>query len=43
MAIKLVNLNCLLMPNGEILFCGRSLGFLSEDEIKKYVTIIQET
>lgn len=38
--MKNINLNCLLMPNGEILFCGRSLGFFTEEELKKYATDI---
>lgn len=39
--IKLIALECLLMPNKEILFKGKSLGFLSDDEIKKYIKEIQ--
>lgn len=38
--MKNINLNCLLMPNGEILFCGRSLGFFTKEEIAKYATDI---
>ena len=34
--MKVIQLQCLLMPNSEILFKGRSLGFLKEEE-KKYV------
>lgn len=34
--IKLINLEVLLMDNNEIMFCGRSLGFLNKKEIEKY-------
>jgi len=34
--MKLINLECVLMDNDEIIFNGRSLGFLSKEEIKKY-------
>jgi hypothetical protein len=30
----LINLECVLMPNNEILFNGRSLGYLTAEEIK---------
>lgn len=31
-----IKLQCLLMDNREILFNGRSLGWLSKEEIEKY-------
>ena len=34
---KLIKLECLLMDNNEIKFHGRSLGFITKEEIKKYV------
>lgn len=34
---KEIFLNCLLMDNGEVMFNGRSLGFLKKNEIEKYV------
>lgn len=35
--MKLIKLECTLMNNNEILFNGRSLGFLSQEETDKYV------
>ena len=32
----LINLECVLMPNNEILFNGRSLGYLTDEEIKRF-------
>lgn len=42
MGNKLIELNCLLLENNEILFNGRSLGFLSENEKEKFVIILRE-
>lgn len=36
-AMQIVYLNCVLMANKEIIFHGKSLGFLTDEEIKKYV------
>ena len=35
--MKAIKLKCVLMDNGEIMFSGRSLGFLSEEEIDGFV------
>jgi len=32
----LINLECVLMPNNEILFNSRSLGYLTDEEIKRF-------
>lgn len=34
--MKLIKLECVLMDNKEVIFHGRSLGFLSDEEIEKY-------
>jgi len=34
--MKPIKLECVLMDNGEVFFQGRSLGFLSKAEIKKF-------
>jgi len=36
-----IKLNCVLMENGELMFLGRSLGRISEWEIKKFVEKIR--
>lgn len=35
--IREIKLDCILMDNKEIMFNGRSLGFLNKEEIEKYV------
>lgn len=37
MAIKLIKLQCVLLDNNEIFFNKRSLGFITNEEKKKYV------
>jgi hypothetical protein len=34
--MKLIELECVLMDNGEIIFNGQSLGFLTNVEIEEY-------
>lgn len=34
--IQPIYLNCVLMSNNEIVFCGKSLGFVTEEELKKW-------
>jgi len=34
-----IYLNCILMPNNEVIFCGKSLGFITEEELKKWAFI----
>lgn len=34
--IQPIYLECLLMANNEVIFCGKSLGFLTEEQIKKW-------
>ena len=34
--IQPIYLNCVLMGNNEILFCGRSLGFVTGEELEKW-------
>ena len=34
-----IYLNCILMANNEVIFCGKSLGFLTEEELKKWAFI----
>jgi len=41
--IQPIYLNCILMENNEIMFDGKSLGFLTDEQIKKYVFIKEET
>jgi uncharacterized SAM-dependent methyltransferase len=36
--MNLISLECVLMDNRELMFNGRSLGFLSEEEIKQFTT-----
>lgn len=38
--VQPIFLSCILMENNEILFCGKSLGFLTEEQIKKYGFIL---
>lgn len=40
--IKNIDLDCILMDNNEVLFCGRLITKLSPEEIKKYVKIKNE-
>lgn len=35
--MKIINLECLLMDNNEIMFNGRSFGKISPEEQKKYI------
>lgn len=35
--MKEIYLNCLLMDNNEILFLGKSVGFLTEQQKKKFI------
>lgn len=37
--IQPIYLNCVLMGNNEIIFCGKSLGFLTDAELKKWAFI----
>ena len=37
--VQPIYLECLLMANNEIIFCGKSFGFLTEEQIKKYAFI----
>lgn len=34
--IQPIYLNCILMDNNEIIFCGKSLGFIKDEELKKW-------
>ena len=34
--IQPIYLNCVLMENNEIIFCGRSLGFFTREELEKW-------
>lgn len=34
--IQPIYLNCILMDNNEIIFCGKSLGFVSDEQLKKW-------
>lgn len=34
--IQPIYLNCILMGNNEIIFCGKSLGFITDAELKKW-------
>ena len=40
--IQPIYLNCVLMGNNEIVFCGKSLGFVTEEELKKWGFIDKE-
>lgn len=40
--IQPIYLNCVLMSNNEIIFCGKSLGFVTEEELKKWGFIDKE-
>lgn len=40
--VQPIYLQCLLMANNEILFCGKSLGFITDEEIKKWGFIDNE-
>lgn len=33
-SIQPIYLNCILMANNEIIFCGKSLGFITDEELK---------
>jgi hypothetical protein len=35
--MKRIKLNCVLMDNNEIIFHGRSLGFVTEEEKEQFV------
>lgn len=35
--IEPIYLNCILMNNNEIIFNGKSLGFITEEELQKWV------
>lgn len=37
--IQLIYLNCILMANNELIFCGKSLGFITDEELKKWAFI----
>lgn len=37
--IQPIYLNCVLMKNNEVIFCGKSLGFLTEEQLKKWAFI----
>lgn len=37
--IQLIYLECVLMENNEVIFLGKSLGVLTEEQIKKYAFI----
>ena len=41
-SIQPIYLECLLMANNEIIFLGKSLGVLTEEQIKKYAFIDQK-
>lgn len=34
--IQPIYLNCVLMDNNEIIFCGKSLGFVTDEQLKKW-------
>lgn len=34
--IQPIYLNCILMANNELIFCGKSLGFIPDAELKKW-------
>lgn len=34
--IQPIYLNCILMANNELIFCGKSLGFITDEELKKW-------
>lgn len=36
LTIQPIYLNCVLMGNNEVIFCGKSLGFLTEEQLKKW-------
>lgn len=38
--IKVVNLECILMPNGEIMCLGKSIGWF--DELGKYLSEVKD-
>lgn len=40
--IQPIYLECLLMANNEVIFLGKSLGVLNEEQIKKYAFIDQK-
>lgn len=40
--IQPIYLNCILMGNNEIIFCGKSLGFVTEEQLKKWGFIDKE-
>lgn len=37
--IQPIYLNCVLMGNNEVIFCGKSLGFLTEEQLKKWAFV----
>ena len=39
LTIQPIYLNCELMENNEVIFCGKSLGFLTEEQLKKWAFI----
>ena len=34
--IQSIYLNCVLMSNNEVIFCGKSLGFVTDEQLKKW-------
>lgn len=34
--IQPIYLECILMGNNEVIFCGKSLGFVTDEELKKW-------
>ena len=34
--IQPIYLNCVLMSNNEVIFCGKSLGFVTDEQLKKW-------
>ncbi len=34
--IQPIYLNCVLMGNNEVIFCGKSLGFVTDEQLKKW-------
>ena len=37
--MEVVKLECVLMDNKEIIFCGRSLGFVTDEEIENNIEV----
>lgn len=36
LSIQPIYLNCVLMSNNEVIFCGKSLCFVSDEQLKKW-------